>query len=125
VARSADQGARLAAWHQALERQWHQLGFGAVNVATVGEQHGFEVQVRLGELDPDAIRVELYADGLGGGPPVRQELKRVGRIEDSDSYGYRGAVSAARPAADYTARLVPFQSGVAVPLEDAHILWQR
>ena len=125
VARSADQGARLAAWHQALERQWHQLGFGAVNVATVGEQHGVEVQVRLGELDPDAIRVELYADGLGGGPPVRQELKRVGRIEGSDSYGYRGAVSAARPAADYTARLVPFQSGVAVPLEDAHILWQR
>jgi len=125
AARSAEQGARLAAWRQALVGHWYQLEFGAVNVATVGDQHGFEVQVRLGELDPDAVRVELYADGIGGGPPVCQELKRVGRIEGSNVFGYRGAVPAARPAADYTARLVPCQPGVAVPLEDAHILWQR
>jgi FMN phosphatase YigB (HAD superfamily) len=31
----------------------------------------------------------------------------------------------ARPSADYTARLVPQCSGVAVPLEAAQILWQR
>ena len=125
AARSAEQGARLAAWHQALERHWPQLGFGSVNVVTVGDQHGFEVQVRLGELDPDAVRVELYADGIGGGPPVCQELKRVGPVAGSNSHGYRGAVPAARPATDYTARVVPCQPGVAVPLEDAHILWQR
>ena len=29
------------------------------------------------------------------------------------------------PATDYTARLVPHRDGVAVPLEEAHILWQR
>jgi len=34
-------------------------------------------------------------------------------------------VSAARPAADYTARLTPWRDGVAIPLEDGHILWQR
>jgi starch phosphorylase len=30
-----------------------------------------------------------------------------------------------RPVADYTARLIPHHDDVAVPLEEAHILWQR
>jgi starch phosphorylase len=34
-------------------------------------------------------------------------------------------VSAARPSADYTARVIPHYDGVAIPLEDARILWQR
>jgi starch phosphorylase len=35
------------------------------------------------------------------------------------------AVSADRPPGDYTARMIPHRDGVAVPLEDARILWQR
>jgi len=35
------------------------------------------------------------------------------------------AGAAARPPADYTARVIPHRGGVAVPLEDARILWQR
>jgi len=38
---------------------------------------------------------------------------------------YRAVVSARRPATDYTARVISHDSGVAVPLEAAHILWQR
>ncbi len=40
-------------------------------------------------------------------------------------YAYRASVSAVRPAADYTARLIPYLDGVAIPLEEKHILWQR
>jgi glycogen phosphorylase len=38
---------------------------------------------------------------------------------------YSAAVSAARSSADYTARMIPHHDGVAIPLEDARILWQR
>jgi glycogen phosphorylase len=38
---------------------------------------------------------------------------------------YRASVPAARPAGDYTARIVPVHPDVAVPLEAPHILWQR
>jgi starch phosphorylase len=38
---------------------------------------------------------------------------------------YSATVSAARPAADYTVRLVPRFDGLAVPLETDLILWQR
>ena len=86
----------------------------------------FEVQVYLNDLDPNAVRVELYADGVNGGDPVRQEMKRVRPT------GRRGrrlrlqrAVSATRPVTDYTARVIPHCDGVAVPLEAARILWQR
>jgi starch phosphorylase len=37
---------------------------------------------------------------------------------------YTAAVSNARPATDYTARVIPQHSGVAVPLESARISWQ-
>ena len=97
-----------------------------MKVETRGEQHVFEVQVYLDDLDPEAVRVELYADGVKGGAPVRQEMKRVRQLAGaSGGYVYSAAVSAARPAADYTARVIPHCDGVAVPLEAAPILWQR
>ena len=43
----------------------------------------------------------------------------------SGAYAYRAQAPAARPVADYTARLVPECAGIAVPLESAQILWQR
>ena len=102
------------------------LHFGEVKVETVGEQHVFEVQVYLDELDPIWVRVELYADGVNGEGPVRQEMKRVRQLVGATGgYAYSARVAATRPATDYTARVIPCCAGVAVPLEAAHILWQR
>jgi starch phosphorylase len=82
--------------------------------------------VYLNDLDPKAVRVELYADGVMGNAPVRQEMTRVRQLADvPGGYVYNAAVSAARPPVDYTARIIPHCSGVAVPLEVAPILWQR
>ena len=99
------------------------LRFGEVTMKTDGEQHVFEVQVYLQDLDPQAVRVELYANGVNGDDPVRQEMRGVRKV--AGAYIYRAAVLSTRPATDYTARLIPHCPGVAVPLEAAHILWQR
>jgi starch phosphorylase len=40
-------------------------------------------------------------------------------------YLYHAALPASRPAADYTARVIPHFDGVATPLEDARVIWQR
>ena len=97
-----------------------------MKVETDAAQHVFEVQVCLNDLDPKAVRVELYADGVMGSAPVRQEMKLARQLAGaSGGYVYSAAVSAARPAADYTARVIPHCDGVAIPLEDARILWQR
>jgi starch phosphorylase len=127
--RAADKGAmgvQLVNWQRAMEQNWPNLRFGEVKVETVGEQHVFDVQVYLSGLDPNTVCVELYAEGLNRDKPVRQEMTRVRQLAGaSGGYVYSTAVSAARPTADYTARVIPYCDGVAIPLEDARILWQR
>ena len=127
--RAADQGAvgrQVVDWQRAMEQYWATLRFGQVTVQTEGSQHVFEVQVHLNHLDPQAVRVELYADGIEGGDPVRHEMTPVRQLAGvSGGYAYRLAVPAVRPASDYTARVVPQHEGVAVPQEAPWILWPR
>jgi starch phosphorylase len=127
--RAADKGAlgrQVVHWQHTVEQKWATLRFGELKLETRGEQHAFEVQVCLNDLAPEAVRVELYADGVMGSAPIRQEMKRVRQLAGaSGSYVYSAAVSATRPPTDYTARVVPHRDGVAIPLEDARILWQR
>jgi glycogen phosphorylase len=127
--RTADKGAlgrQMVDWQQSLEQKWTALRFGEVKAETSGEHHLFEVQVFLNDIDPNGVRVELYAEGVGGAPPLRQEMKCVRPLPKMPGgYLYSGSVSAARPLADYTARVIPDCVGVAVPLEATWILWQR
>jgi starch phosphorylase len=127
--RAADRGAvgrQVVDWQNALEKEWPALHFGDMKVESDGEQHVFEVEIYLNALDPHAVRVELYADGVNGNGPVPQEMECVGQWAGPlTGYAYRASVSATRPASDYTARVIPHHSGVAVPSESTRILWQR
>jgi starch phosphorylase len=126
AANKAAVGRGMVDWRHTLEQKWAGLHFGEVRVETRGEQHVFDVQVHLADLDPNAVRVELYANGVMGSAPPRQEMKRVRQLAGAPgTYVFSASVSAARPPADYTARLIPQCDGVAVPLEDARIIWQR
>jgi starch phosphorylase len=127
--RSANKGAfgvQMIDWRHALEQKWDALRFGEVKFETIGGQHVFEGQIYLDGLDPETVRVELYADGINGGAPERVEMQRVRPLVGAtNGYAYRAVVSAKRPASDYTARLIPKRDSVAIPLEENHILWQR
>jgi len=126
--RAADKGAagaKLVDWQHSLEQNWPDLRFGEAKITTDSEKHVFEVEVYLGGLDPNAVRVELYAEKGNGSEPTRQEMMRSRLKVGTSSYIYRAEVSATRPATDYTPRVIPHRSGVAIPLEAARILWQR
>jgi hypothetical protein len=111
---------RFLSWPRAA------LRFGEVKVETVGGQHVFEAQVYLVDLDPAAVRVELYADGDSDGSPFHLEMTPGGQLPGAGGgYLYRASVPATRPATEYTPRVIPHRPGVAVPLEVATILWQR
>jgi starch phosphorylase len=126
IANKGAAGRQLVDWRNGLQQKWPGLHFGGVKVETKDNQHFFEVQVYLNDLAPKAVRVELYADGVNGGDPVRQEMKNIRQINDKPGgCVYGAAVPATRPPGDYTARLVPFFQGVAVPLEAPRVLWQR
>ena len=126
AANKAEIGVAIANWRHAVEQEWTALRFGETSCVADGGQHAFEVQVCLHDLDPKTVRVELYADGIKGGAPVRQEMRRTRRLNGAPGgYVYSATVPAVRSPADYTARVIPYFEGVAIPLEDARILWQR
>jgi starch phosphorylase len=113
-------------WQRALEQQWSALRFGETQVATDGGQHVFDVQVYLDDLEPQAVRVEPYADGADGSAPLRVEMQRIWQLVGAaNGFACRATVPATRPASHYTARIIPHHDGVAIPLEAVHIPWQR
>ena len=128
-ARAVDKGAagvQVVNWRRELESKWAALRFGDLKLETCQGKHSFEVQVYLDDLEPESVRVELYADGVKGGAPERLEMTRVRSLSGAlGGYLYSAVVPATRSAADYTARVIPCHAGVVVPLEDARILWQR
>ena len=127
--RAANQGAagrQLVDWLRTVDRNWGSVRFGDLRVESNAQQQVFEVEVFLNDLDPNSARVELYADAIKGGDPVRMEMKSARPLIDSPrGRVYRATVPSGRPARDYTARVIPQRPGVVVPLESARILWER
>ena len=127
--RAANKGAigkQVVDWQHGVDRKWGSLRFGDLRVETNADHHAFEVEIFLSDLDPDAVRVELYADGNNGGDPVRQEMKWARLLTGApEGCVNQETVPAARTAGGYTARVTPHCDGVATPLEDARMLWQR
>jgi glycogen phosphorylase len=128
-ARTAKNGATansIVDWQQKLKNKWGTLRFGAVKVVSTAENHAFEVEVSLGDLQGDDVQVELYANGMDGGGAARRPMTRIRPLANaSNGYVYGGQVPANRPAADYTPRILPHRDGARVPLEANQILWQR
>ena len=119
-------GVGLLHWQQDIDRHWNTVRFGAVGIKTRDGQHFFQVDVLPGNLNPDQLIVELYADSVQGGQPVLEVM--IAPEPSTDSPGvltYSAQISATRPASDYTGRIIPHHPNASVPLEAKQILWQR
>jgi len=131
VRRRSAAGSRLArelhAWATALAAHWVELRVAAVEAGREGDRWRFDVHVSLGAVAADSVRVELYAEPLEGDTPVRVVMDRVeettGTPGDDMASVYRAHVPAARPASDYTPRIVPHHPDAQIPMEAAYIRW--
>jgi starch phosphorylase len=121
-----DPGRAIIAWRHRLDQNWARVRFGAATSVPSDGRHDFDLKVFLQDLEPAAVRVELYAMGVAGGAAVRQEMTPVQARADPDgAFRYRATVTTSRPAGDFTGRVMPRFAGVAVPAEEARITWQR
>jgi glycogen phosphorylase len=125
--RAENQGARgaeLLKWQQGLARFWPAVRIGAATLECADNSYNFHVQVFFGDLDVNAVRVELYAEGRDGSAPERHTMGRGERLLGSlNGFLYSLRLPATRPAADYTPRVIPDHAGAAVPLEAPFICW--
>jgi starch phosphorylase len=105
-------GAELVAWQAEVAKHWSSL------------RYLFQVQVFFDDMNPETVRVELYAEAQKDTGPITQTMNRGERLVGAASgFTYTAATPADRPAADYTPRLVPQHVGALVPLEASFILW--
>jgi starch phosphorylase len=125
AANRGELGLALSGWAKALARHWAEVRFGAVSTHTEGGCHFFEVQVYLGDLEPDTVQVELYAEPQGEGPAFRQVMTPNRSDAPGGYVMYSAAVPATRPAGEFTPRVIAFSPAASVPLEAVQILWQR
>jgi starch phosphorylase len=118
-------GVELLQWQKELARHWPRIRFGSLTSETRGGYYTFQAQVYLDDLDPEAVKVELYADAQDGSDPVRQPMQRGAQLVGSaNAFLYAADVPATRPASDYTPRVVPDKNGASVPLEAPFICWR-
>jgi len=100
-------------------------------VGPEGDTHTFRAEVMLGDMPPDAVLVEVYAEPLAGGSPERHILMTdlgmfaggTGDPHPPGTHCFRVTIPAVRPARDYTPRVVPWHPAARAPLEADHILW--
>jgi starch phosphorylase len=126
AARGAELAQALRRWHAALVAGWHEIHFGEVRAEREGEAWRIEVPVHLGEISPEQVAVELYADGAPGAAPVRAAMRRGEPLRGAvHGFLYAARVPASRPLSDYTARVRAWHPEALTPNECALVQWQR
>jgi starch phosphorylase len=125
--RMADDGAlarELERWHARVEEGWRGLRFVSVRTEEAPEGHRFDLQVYLGDLSPEDVRVEVFADAMEGHEPLAAALSRAGEIPGAhNGHRYAGTVPADRPVQHFTPRVVPHHPDASVPLECPRVFW--
>ena len=116
----------LNQWFRTLYMRWQTLHIGNSTINRKDSAWQFAVHVYLGEIPPNSVRIELFADAKGEFVPevilLHQEQAIPG---SSNGYIYAGVVETSRPADDYTVRAVPYHPDAVLPTELPLIAWQR
>jgi starch phosphorylase len=126
--RMADRGARalnLVRWREGLRQHWAAIRFGELKLETSEGRHRFAVPVYLDDIDPETVRVELYADALDGGEPMRVPMSRQSSLVGAHGFVYAADVKDDRRSEEITPRVIPAHPDASVPLELPLIVWQR
>lgn len=117
---------QLNDWYKTLAAHWEQIHFG--NVETQKDDHGwsFKLQVYLGEIQPEQVRINLYAESTADEPALVIECDCHEKIAGAiHGYTYVANFDSTRAASDFTARVIPYHSKAQIPAEANLISWQR
>ena len=127
--RTANQGKvslEMMNWNYLISQSWSKIRFVDVKIENKNNQYEFTAQVYLDGLEPNAVKVELYANGSENGALLVKDMTLVKQLaHEPHTFIYSGTVPGDVPESSYTPRIVPFFQNVAVPLEVDQVLWQK
>ena len=119
----------LKTWEKNLSQYWHEMHFGDVDYSwshadTNPSSFHIQAQVYLGEVNPNGIQVELYADRVDGQGPTRLAMTPSHVIPGStNGFVYEVIYNGNRRPQDFTPRIVPSHIDALIPTELALIHW--
>ena len=117
MAHGGEPAREMRRWEIRLRRHWPDLHVGETTVSRDGAAWSFSVPVDLGEIAPEEVAVQLYAEPNKHRTAFLDEL----RCASSNGNIYTGSA----PAEEYTVRIIPHRAGAALPVELPLILWQK
>jgi starch phosphorylase len=116
--------AALGRWAYNLEQHWHEIRIGQATASGDGTRLHVIVPVTLGDVDPDGVNVEVYADATAGLPLLCEPLRRGEPIPGTtNGFFYVTDLDDTRPLGHLTPRVVPYHEDALVPLELPLIHW--
>lgn len=116
----------LNQWARTLHSRWSGLHIGNAVATPAEDGTHVAVPVYLGELTPNAVQVEMFADQTAEFAPEVILLHQSSAIPGStNGYIYSGAIPMTRQLEDYTVRVVPYHPNAYLPAELPLITWQK
>ena len=126
--RRTEDGARVAReivqWRDRLEHDWQDVGFEALDVGREADGWRFRVAVSLGRVPLERVRAEIWADAALGESALCERMSLAGR-DDKGRPCFEARVVTARPASDFTSRMIAWHDEARLPSELPFIRWQR
>jgi starch phosphorylase len=127
-ARRTDHDLRLAReldhWFRSLRRHWSEIHWGNLDVGDEGGEHVFRLQVYLGGIAPEAVRLQLFAQRTDEDPAECHGMSRDHALPGAaGGYVFLGRTPGRRPAGHYTPRIVPSHPQARIPSEATFIRW--
>jgi starch phosphorylase len=118
-------GKEIVRWREMINAHWPFVHFGRLRVESDESGHTFHVPVYCDDLNPDFLKVELYADPES--PDLDPDCIAMTPGEaisgTVNGFIYQVTVSGDRSSSVYTPRIIPYHPLASVPLEEHHILW--
>lgn len=115
---------QLHKWQQLLQTHWHEVHWLGRHVTAREAGFDYQLQVHLGAIPTDCIKIQLYAEPDDDQPAQCIELQKHSAIVGAlGGYVYHTQVQTSRPAWHYTPRIIAWHKHAAIPNECNKILW--
>ncbi|MGO9741230.1 MAG: alpha-glucan family phosphorylase [Roseiarcus sp.] len=127
VARNGAVGAQVFGWRHNLKTFWNTVHIGEAQIERRDDNYLIKVSLLLGEVPPEAVRIEVYAEPEdGANAAFCTAMKREGElIGATNGFTFAATAPSGRPLSDYSIRVIPMNPNAAVPLEARQILWKN
>jgi starch phosphorylase len=117
-------GAALAEWAYQSRHRWRGVHVSDVDVRRAGDAWEFRLHLYCGDLPAESAQPQIYAERTVTDEAVVVPMQRVAPIPGAaNAYVYACRVQTARPAADFTPRVIPYHANLRWPLEMPLVYW--